>query len=726
MKRKLFLLLTLLISVASFGYKQEDVTVNVNGQNRTMVVFSPTTTSTKMPLMIVTHGMNQDPKYQYDMDKMYQLVDKEKFVCAYLKSDGNTWDIGGTKDQSFVLKTIDAMYTKFGIDKNRVYWSGFSMGSMLIYHCMANVVDKIAAFAPTSGVQFSESPWNSCKKPVNLIHCHSYKDEVFGYDKYEIHDYVAKMAKMNKFSTYFKSDNFATGGLTGVKETWTNINTGKVVTLFSYNEGGHWPQQDCGKEIWAFCKKFSLADNTQEKETVVLQKGQMTQPTEFDPNFHIYLCFGQSNMEGNAAIEAQDCKNVDSRFRMMAAVNMSNTGRVMYNWYTAYPPLCRGGNGLTPADYFGRMMVASLPDSIKVGVINVAVGGASIKLFDEETRLSQINGAEEWFKNYCKEYNNNPYQRLVTCAKKAQKVGVIKGILLHQGCTDNTQQDWPVRVKRVYQRLLKDLDLKEEETPLIAGELLQQNMGGVCWGHNSVIAHLKDAVPNTYVASSNNCPAAADGLHFTAEGYRIIGKRYAEKMLAVLDSTKKIDYADIYTPFPLTDKAFNPSLYLQGSYKLQGATGMFTTASYGNIGGWRYSKGIDFSSHKYLIINILMASKTCSVKVYDTDDVLSPCYTIKPGTKKKIVIDLENMKTDNGKVVDPSHIYMIGLSDDKDKTLYIKSAYLSDDGSTPTAINDVFYDEDEEDTNCYDLNGRKIAEPAKGIYIKNGKKYLAK
>lgn len=27
---------------------------------------------------------------------------------------------------------------------------------------------------------------------------------------------------------------------------------------------------------------------------------------EVDPNFYIYLCFGQSNMEGNAAAEAVD------------------------------------------------------------------------------------------------------------------------------------------------------------------------------------------------------------------------------------------------------------------------------------------------------------------------------------------------------------------------------------------------------------------------------------
>ena len=29
-----------------------------------------------------------------------------------------------------------------------------------------------------------------------------------------------------------------------------------------------------------------------------------------DPNFHIYLVFGQSNMEGNAKIEPQDLVNV--------------------------------------------------------------------------------------------------------------------------------------------------------------------------------------------------------------------------------------------------------------------------------------------------------------------------------------------------------------------------------------------------------------------------------
>ena len=67
-----------------------------------------------------------------------------------------------------------------------------------------------------------------------------------------------------------------------------------------------------------------------------------------DPDFHIYLCFGQSNMEGNARIEPQDLEGVDARFKMMATVDDQERGRVKGQWFTAVPPLCRPNTGLTP------------------------------------------------------------------------------------------------------------------------------------------------------------------------------------------------------------------------------------------------------------------------------------------------------------------------------------------------------------------------------------------
>ena len=42
-----------------------------------------------------------------------------------------------------------------------------------------------------------------------------------------------------------------------------------------------------------------------------------------DPNFHIYLAFGQSNMEGQGTIESQD-KTVDPRFQMLSTIDNFN------------------------------------------------------------------------------------------------------------------------------------------------------------------------------------------------------------------------------------------------------------------------------------------------------------------------------------------------------------------------------------------------------------------
>ena len=260
-------------------------------------------------------------------------------------------------------------------------------------------------------------------------------------------------------------------------------------------------------------------------------------PESADPNFQIYLCFGQSNMEGNATPEAQDYENVSERFKMMAAVDFSNPVRKRGEWYIAIPPLCRQGTGLTPADYFGRTMVEKLPDNVKVGVINVAVGGTSIKGFMEEYVADYVAGEADWFKNYMACYDNNPFRRLVETAKRAQNYGIIRGILMHQGETDGGMGNWVQNVKKVYERLLDELDLSADNVPLLAGETVQTDQGGYCGGFNNVIATLPNVIPTAHVISSKGCPQKGDGLHFTAEGYRTIGKRYAECMLELLKST---------------------------------------------------------------------------------------------------------------------------------------------------------------------------------------------
>lgn len=257
-----------------------------------------------------------------------------------------------------------------------------------------------------------------------------------------------------------------------------------------------------------------------------------------DKNFHIYLCFGQSNMEGNARFEPQDTI-VNSRFKVMEAVDCPNLGRVKGQWYTAVPPLCRCRTGLTPADYFGKTLVDSLPEKIKIGVINVSIGGCKIELFDKANYQSYIATAPNWMQGMIKEYDGNPYQRLVDMARLAQKDGVIKGILLHQGESNTNDSTWPSKVNIVYTNLLQDLNLKAKEVPLLAGETVNADQGGVCASMNAIIATLPNTISNAHVISSAGVPDARDNLHFNAEGYRILGKRYAEKMLELLNKRKK-------------------------------------------------------------------------------------------------------------------------------------------------------------------------------------------
>ena len=912
LKTFLLALCLLFAGTAANAYKKESIDITVSGTSRNMVVFTPNTFSGKIPLMIVTHGMNQNPEYQYGADKMYELIDTAKFVVVYPRSNGNTWDIGGDGDKNFIIKVIDEMVSRYNINTNRVYWSGFSMGSMLIYHCIASMQDRIAAFAPTSGVQFSEQPWNNCKKPVNLIQCHAYGDDVFNYEQYGIHDYVQNFATKNKYTKYTKKENHrsknGTAWFTGLRESWVTESTGNEVVLFSYNDGGHWPMAENSYEIWNFCKRFSLRAEdpvlteaqpennsfdlvgeaartfsltfdkpitpgkptaklvcgnrivklniveTSASETLTLQvpegtelsdgeytlsitgiestdggvlsslslkytigftevgedipetgattaqkyKGAFnkamsvarkyyqqsesltgylgkkyrkelasvitlyddfasTSPTQyqtvtdkvntainnllkvFDPttvqrdpklDFHIYLCFGQSNMEGNATPETQDKTGISDRFKMMAAVDFSSPSRTMYQWYTATPPLCRQGTGLTPADWFGRTMVANLSDSITVGVINVAVGGAPIEDLDKDYDASDLSQKEGWYQNYLLAYDKSPYQRLVACAREAQKVGTIKGILLHQGESNNCQQDWIYKVKKIYFDLLNDLGLTAEDIPLLVGETVSQAVGGACWGHNAVIANLPSVIPNASVISSKDCPQKGDGLHFTAEGYRMIGKRYAEAMLSFMknhtqaaDTTDKVkQYIEENGSFPLEAAMFDPEIFGAGTYKYYPSRGMgIYTPGTNGVGGWEIVRNLDASKYKYLVFKFsAMPSQPVTVSIYSNSRQPGKCYTI-TAKQRSIQIDMDDVAA----VTSISDICKVAVT--SSASVYLSQVFFSDDGSTPVSI-------EAEEIACYEalqcptfnLSGQAVGSDYKGIVIRSGRKYLQK
>ena len=290
---------------------------------------------------------------------------------------------------------------------------------------------------------------------------------------------------------------------------------------------------------------------------VMLLCSVMGTKAEVDPNFYIYICFGQSNMEGNADWEVQD-EGVDSHFQMLATCNFperkvkgDNTKKIparqMGKWYTAECPIVSPVGKLGPSDYFGRTMVEQLPDK-KIGVIAVAMGGSPIEMFDKDLYWDkyQANYNEWWAQLARNYYGENPYGRIIEMAKEAQKVGVIKGILLHQGESNNGDEKWPGMVKKIYKDMLHDLGLRPADVPIFVGETEYENMGGGCSWHNHVVAKIPEVIPTGHVVSADGIPGnGTDPWHFSAAGYRTFGQRYAEKVLDVMNHPEK--YVKYYT-----------------------------------------------------------------------------------------------------------------------------------------------------------------------------------
>ena len=275
----------------------------------------------------------------------------------------------------------------------------------------------------------------------------------------------------------------------------------------------------------AFAQKKAAKKATKKAATEAVQPA--------DPNFYIFLCFGQSNMEGNARPEAVDLASPGPRFLLMPAVDFPAANgrpeRKMGEWCEASAPLCRANTGLTPADWFGRTLVASLPENIKIGVIHVAIGGIDIKGFLTDSIPSYVEKkAPGWMKGMLAAYDNDPYKRLVTLANKAQKDGVIKGILMHQGETNTGDPKWAGMVKQVYENLCGDLQLKPEEVNLYVGNIVQADGKGVCIGCKKQIDELPQTIHTCQVISSDKCTNGPDRLHFDAAGYRELGCRYGE------------------------------------------------------------------------------------------------------------------------------------------------------------------------------------------------------
>ena len=478
---------------------------------------------------------------------------------------------------------------------------------------------------------------------------------------------------------------------------------------------------------------------------------------EVDPNFYIYICFGQSNMEGNAQWESQDVGNVDPRFQMLATCNFSSPNRKLGNWYKATCPIVSPDGKLGPTDYFGRTMVRELPDK-KVGVIAVAMGGSPIEMFDKDKYEQKMkDNPNEWWVTLAKRhYGGNPYGRIIDMAKKAQEVGVIKGILLHQGCSNCGDPNWPSMVKKIYNDMLKDLNLKAADVPIFVGEVEYADMGGGCSSHNVQVDRIPEVIPTGHVVSAKDLPGnGTDPWHFSAQGYRILGQRYAKVALNLMGIDVKIDKPEMPVKYWTVDERYTGGKSAIASKTFAIVNEAENKAFYcewgQEVGYDDYKKAFNVYNDAYLF-KFGKLGKGSSFKLITPD---GEDYVMSGGIgylnsedvtgNRCFVNGLNNQK---GYAIENGAVWVVDYVDGKGWTIknYATGKYLKDSShpamydeptyftfctlkeDTSTGIENVKAIKEIMDDNWYTLDGRRVNANnlRPGLYIKGGKKIVIK
>lgn len=261
-----------MLSVSSVAQTLPGVksTINVNGKNRTIDVYAPNGMGENRPMVISAHGMGQDIAYQKENSRWDLVADTAKFLVVYPQSDGSTWDLSATgNDIAFIKAIIKEMSSKYKIDLDRVYMSGFSMGGMLTYSVANNMADQIAACAPVSGYPIGDLTAKP-SRPMPIIHTNGDKDDVVHYEPWKGNFngmYQEQQGAYAQAEAWAKANQCEGTPVESVidgaatRYLWKNGKCGVEVCLNKVYGKGHWPSNDkyhSVREIWKFVSRFSL------------------------------------------------------------------------------------------------------------------------------------------------------------------------------------------------------------------------------------------------------------------------------------------------------------------------------------------------------------------------------------------------------------------------------------------------------------------------------------
>lgn len=295
MKRTILLSCIIFLAFNLFGQQQLNRTLFFDGQNRSFIVYVPSSYdgSTQVPLVFNFHGGGGTSSdfINYEND-MRPISDTANFIAVYPQAavdpiDGsNSW-LHKTptthNDVNFIEAIIDTLSNDYNIDNDRVYACGYSEGGLFSYELGCRLNNRIASFASVSGSMLTESyrldnGFGSCSPihPTAVLLIPGTSDGSFhsmynGFQPYylsvnEITTYWANHNNTNLNPTITSLPNSNTSdGSTVEKRIWENGDNCVAVQELKVINGDHdWPGSsgnmdiNASQEIWKFVSKYDI------------------------------------------------------------------------------------------------------------------------------------------------------------------------------------------------------------------------------------------------------------------------------------------------------------------------------------------------------------------------------------------------------------------------------------------------------------------------------------
>ena len=160
----LLLIFTMLFERSFFGTKT--YSLKIDDLERTYNVHLPKGygVGNKYPLVIVLHGLSDNPTLVELNSGMSKKADREKFIALYPKGTGKSpsWNAqfccgearkNKVDDVKFIDSLIKTAILDFAVDKNRIFVVGFSNGGMMAYRLAAELsnIKGVGIIAGTAG-----------------------------------------------------------------------------------------------------------------------------------------------------------------------------------------------------------------------------------------------------------------------------------------------------------------------------------------------------------------------------------------------------------------------------------------------------------------------------------------------------------------------------------------------------------------------------------------------